>query len=600
MGKTVLKRNEQTVENTWNLQDIYPDDAAWEKEMRELSEAGEHLAGYAGKMAESAKTFYTALCESDHVDLLTDRVCSYASRKSDENTADSQNQAMEMRARTLYMEINEKTAFMQPEIMEISDEKLEQFMKEEPGLSLYSNMLKRIRRRKAHTLPTEMEALLASSGEVAGAPANIFSMFNDADLEFPEITDENGEKVRITHGRYIPLMECGKREVRKDAFEALYSTYGKFRNSLAAMFAGNVKSDIFFSKAKKYNSCLEAALDGNNVPTEVYKNLEEAVAANLDKMYRYVSLRKKILGYDELHMYDLYVPLVKEADVKIPYEEAKKTVYEALAPLGDEYRKILQEGFDNRWIDVYENEGKRSGAYSAGCFGVHPYVLLNYNETLDNEFTIAHEMGHALHSYLSDHNQPFVDSGYTIFVAEVASTCNEVLLMQYLLKRTTEKTARAYLINYFLESFRGTVYRQTMFAEFERITHEMSEAGESLTAEVLSDLYLKLNRKYYGEEMVLDPEIAMEWARIPHFYYNFYVYQYATGFSAAVALANRILKEGDKAVADYLKFLSGGCSKSPIELLKIAGVDMSTPKPVNEALSYFGELLDEMEALLDK
>lgn len=600
MGKTVLKRNEQKTENTWNLQDIYPDDAAWEKEMQELAAAGEHLAGYAGKMAESAKTFFAALCESDHVDLMTDRVYNYASRKSDENTADSQNQAMEMRARTLYMELSEKTAFMQPEIMDISDDKLEQFMKEEPGLSLYANMLKRIRRRKAHTLSTEMEALLASSGETAGASANIFSMFNDADLEFPEITDENGEKVRVTHGRYIPLMECGKREVRKEAFEALYSTYGKFRNSLAAMYAGNVKSDIFFSKAKKYNSCLEAALDGNNIPTEVYLNLEEAVASNLDKMYRYVSLRKKILGYDELHMYDLYVPLVKEADVKIPYEEAKKTVYEALAPLGDEYRRVLQEGFDNRWIDVYENEGKRSGAYSAGCYGVHPYVLLNYNETLDNEFTIAHEMGHAMHSYLSDHNQPFVDSQYKIFVAEVASTCNEVLLMQHLLKKTTEKTARAYLINYFLESFRGTVYRQTMFAEFERKTHEMSEAGESLTAEVLSNLYLELNRKYYGEEMVMDSEIAMEWARIPHFYYNFYVYQYATGFSAAVALANRILKEGEPAVSDYLKFLSGGCSKSPIELLKIAGVDMSTPKPVNEALAYFGELLDEMEALLNQ
>ena len=443
-----------------------------------------------------------------------------------------------------------------------------------------------------------MEQLLASAGDVTGTSDNVFSMFNNADLVFPEITDENGEKVRLTHGRYVPFLESSDRRVREEAFKAMYSTYKGFRNTLAATYSGKLKAHWFEAKARKYNNCLEAAVDGTNVPASVYHNLIEAIHQNLDKMHRYVSIRKKLLGVDELHMYDLYTPLVKEADVKIPFEQAKQTVYEALAPLGEEYRAVIKEGFENRWIDVYENEGKRSGAYSAGVFGVHPYVLLNHNDTLDNMFTLAHEMGHAMHSYLSNKTQPHVDSHYVIFVAEVASTCNEVLLMEHLLKNTTDKVQRAYLINHFLESFRGTVYRQTMFAEFELLTHQMCERGESLTPDALSKLYYDLNKKYFGDDMVVDEDIAMEWARIPHFYYNFYVYQYATGFSAAVALANRILKEGQPAVDDYLKFLSGGCSKSPIDLLKMAGVDMTTPEPVNSGLEMFGRLLDEMEELM--
>jgi oligoendopeptidase F len=447
-------------------------------------------------------------------------------------------------------------------------------------------------------LSAEMEQLLASAGDVTGTSDNVFSMFNNADLVFPEITDENGEKVRLTHGRYVPFLESSDRRVREEAFKAMYSTYKSYRNTLAATYAGKLEAHWFSAKARKYNSCLEAAVDGTNVPANVYTNLIEAIHQNLDKMHRYVSIRKKLLGVEELHMYDLYTPLVKEADVKIPFEQAKETVYEALAPLGEDYRAVIKEGFENRWIDVYENEGKRSGAYSAGVYGVHPYVLLNHNDTLDNMFTLAHEMGHAMHSYLSNKTQPHVDSHYVIFVAEVASTCNEVLLMEHLLKNTTDKVQRAYLINHFLESFRGTVYRQTMFAEFELLTHQMCEKGESLTPDALSKVYYDLNKKYFGDDMIVDEDIAMEWARIPHFYYNFYVYQYATGFSAAVALANRILKEGQPAVDDYLKFLSGGCSKSPIDLLKIAGVDMTTPAAVNSGLEMFGRLLDEMEELM--
>lgn len=597
MAKELPKRSEVKLEDTWKIEDMYVSVDDWKKDLEKVKQLTEQLASYQGRMGESAKNLCEAMQLDDEIGRIGNKAYSYANRCSDVDTTNTDNQALVMQISTLFVTIGEKSAFMTPEILAIPEETLEQFYKDEPELTVFRNAINNILRRKNHMLSAELEQLLASAGDVTDTAENVFSMFNNADITFPEITGEDGEKIRLTHGRYISFLESGDRRVREEAFKAMYDTYKSFRNTLAATYAGDLKKHWFYAKARKYDSCLEAAVDRTNVPVSVYHNLIEAVHQNLDKMHRYVALRKKLLGVDELHMYDLYTPLVKEADVKIPFEQAKKTVYEALAPLGEEYRAVIKEGFENRWIDVYENEGKRSGAYSAGVYGVHPYVLLNHNETLDSMFTLAHEMGHAMHSYLSNKTQPHVDANYVIFVAEVASTCNEVLLMEHLLKNTTDKVQRAYLINHFLESFRGTVYRQTMFAEFELLTHQMCERGESLTPDALSSLYYDLNKKYFGDGMVVDEDIAMEWARIPHFYYNFYVYQYATGFSAAVALANRILNEGQPAVEDYFKFLSGGRSKSPIDLLKIAGVDMNTPKPVNAGLEMFGRLLDEMEEL---
>ena len=596
MAKELPKRSEVKIEDTWKVEDIYADVAAWEADIEKSLKLTGELAGYEGKL-NTAENVYAAAKLEEEIDYTISRLYSYAARVSDVDTGNAENQKLLMRIRTTYVGINEKLSFIDPELLALPDGEIEKFYAEKPELEYYRRALNERLRFKAHTLNPEMEKLLASAGEVIGLPGNAFSMFNNADLVFPEITDENGEKVRLTHGRYIPFLESQDRRVRKEAFEAMYSTYESYKNTLAALYAGQVKSHIFSARARKYDSCLDAAVFRNNVPGEVYRNLIEAIHSNMDKMYRYVRLRKKMLGVDELHMYDNAVPLVKDVDVKIPFEEAKKTVYEALAPLGDDYRAILKEGFDNRWIDVYENEGKRSGAYSAGVPGAHPFVLLNHSGTLDSMFTLAHEMGHALHSYHSFKNQPYVDAQYVIFVAEVASTCNEVLLVKYLLSKTTDRDQRAYLINHFLDSFKSTVYRQTMFAEFELKTHEMAEKGESLTPDLLKKIYYDLNKLYFGDDMVVDDAIAMEWARIPHFYYNFYVYQYATGFSAAVALAERILSEGAPAVEDYKKFLSGGCSKTPIELLKIAGVDMSTAKPINDGLKLFDELLDEMEKL---
>ena len=450
---------------------------------------------------------------------------------------------------------------------------------------------------KEHVLSDAEERLLAAAGEMASTPGSINSALNNADLVFPEITDEDGDKVRVTHGNFIPFMESKDRRVRKEAFDALYSVYEQFKNTSASILNSQVKQLQFFAKAKKYNTTIEAALDVTEVPVSVYHSLIEAVNKNLHYLHRYMEIRKKVLGLEELHMYDLYTPIIEEADSKVSFEEAKKTIIEALRPLGEDYIRILEEGFNSRWIDVYENEGKRSGAYSAGA-RVHPYVLMNYSDTLDSMFTLAHEMGHALHSYLSNHTQPTIYSEYVIFVAEVASTCNENLLMQYLLKNTTDKKKRAYLINHLLENYRTTLYRQTMFAEFELLINTKSEQGETLTADMLCEAYRGLNEKYYGKDVVIDDKIAIEWARIPHFYYNYYVFQYATGYSAAVALSNRILTEGEPAVKDYLQFLSGGRSADPISLLKIAGIDMSTSEPVEEALKKLGDLLDEFESLV--
>jgi len=597
MAKELPKRSEVRVEDTWKVEDIYENVEAWEADVQKAVDLADKASAFEGSL-NTAANLLAVLKLSEEIFYLADRTYYYASLVSDVDTGNAENQKLMMKIRTIYADICEKMSFIDPEILALPDGTIDSFYAMESGLERYRNSLNQTLRVKAHMLSPEMEKLLASSYEATSACANAFSMFNNADLVFPEIKDENGEAVRLTHGRYVPFLESSDRRVREEAFKTLYSTYFGYKNTLAAIYGGHVKSHLFNAKARKYDSCLEAAVDPVNVPKEVYYNLIEAVHQNMDKMHRYVRLRKKILGLDELHMYDLYTPLVKSADTKISIEEAKKTVYEALAPLGEDYRAVVKEGFENRWLDVYENEGKRSGAYSAGVAGCHPFVLLNHSGTLDSMFTLAHEMGHAMHSYLSQKYQTRVDSNYVIFVAEVASTCNEVLMVKHLLGKTSDKTERAYLINHFLESFRGTVYRQTMFAEFELKTHEMAEKGESLTPDALNKLYLDLNRQYFGEDIVVDEDIAIEWARIPHFYYNFYVYQYATGFSAAVALANRILTEGESAVADYKKFLSGGCSKSPIELLRIAGVDMASPTPINEGLKLFDELLGEMEELI--
>lgn len=599
MAKELPKRSEVKVEDTWALEDMYASLKEWEADMKKAGELAALVEAKRETMTAGGKELLDTLNLYFQMEELFDRTGNYAMRASDVDKKDMENQARVQQFMGTVVEIQSRLAFLEPAVLTLSEETLERYRKEEPGLELYRLWFEELFRTREHTLSPELEELVAATGEMQQTPQNIFSMFSNADVEFPEITDENGEQVRITSGRFVSMQCSPDRRVRKDAFMGLYGTYRKFENTLAAIFNGQVKQLIFQAKARKYGSTLEAAVDANNVSPGVYENLIEAIHENMDKMHRYVRLRKKCLGVDELHMYDVYVPMIADADRKIPYSEAKETVLQAVAPLGERYVSLIREGFENRWIDVYENQGKRGGAYSAGAYGTHPYVLLNYDHKLDDMFTLAHEMGHSLHSYFTNETQPFVYSGYKIFVAEVASTCNEVLLVEYLLANTTDKKERAYLINHFLESFKSTVYRQTMFAEYEKITNAMAEAGESLTAEALRKVYYDLNCAYFGDAMVSDEEIGWEWCRIPHFYYNFYVYQYATGFSAAVAIARRILKEGQPAVDDYMKFLSGGCSKSPVELLKIAGVDMTTKAPIQEALNLFGELLDEMEALVE-
>lgn len=597
--KKIPERSEIREQDKWAIHDIYATDELWEEDLNKAKAYVPAYASYVGKLGQDAKTLLSFLKMEEEVAVLADALGNYAMRRSDEDARVSKYQAMAASVMSAYVELSSASSFATPEIMAISDETMERFYAECPELERYRRYLNDIRRRRAHVLTPAEEKLLAAAGEMANAPDTIYGMLTDADLTFPDVADAEGNLHPLSQGTYISYMESSDRVLRKNAFETLYHTYGAFKNSISAVLSAQVKQLQYFAQARKYTSSLEASLDATNVPVAVYTNLIEAVHKNLDKMYRYVDLRKKLLGVDELHMYDLYTPLVAGVDKKTPIEEAKKNVYDALAPLGDDYRKILQEGFDNRWIDIYENAGKRSGAYSAGA-KVHPFVLLNYTGTLDSQFTLAHEMGHALHSYLSNKHQNPLDSEYVIFVAEVASTCNEALFMEHLLSKTTDKKERAYLINHFLEQFRSTLYRQTMFAEFELNIGKMAQEGTALTPDVLNAEYRRLNRLYYGESIVLDDEIDMEWMRIPHFYYNYYVFQYATGYAAAIALSRRFLREGETAVKDYLEFLSGGCSKSPIELLKGAGVDMSTTKPVEEALALFGELIDEMEALMQE
>ncbi len=597
MAKELLKREQVPVEFTWNLADMYQDIAAWEADVQRLQEMAQELSTMGGIVCECASSLLATLEQNERIGQLADLTMNYASRLSDQDTSDTKHQAMCQKLHSILANINSTLSFIEPELLEVDTATLEHFYAEMPDLEKYRGQIEEIQRLKPHRLSAELEKVIAMSSEMGHIPSQTYSIFNNSDLNFPEMEDENGETVRITHGRFIALLQSGDRRVRKEAFEKLYHTYDRYKNTIASLYSGQVKKQIFHAKMRKYTSTLEAAVNANNVSPAVYENLIETVNNNLDKLHRYVSLRKKLLGVEELHMYDIYTPMIPDSAKKVSFEEAKATVLKALAPLGEDYLKLVEEGFQNRWIDVYENVGKRSGAYSAGAYGTHPYVLLNYNDTLDNMFTLAHEMGHAIHSYLSNSTQPFIYADYKIFVAEVASTCNEILLMEYLLQNTTDKKERAYLLNHYLDSFKGTVYRQTMFAEYEKETNRLAEAGESLTADVLSKIYYDLNCKYYGPDMISDPEIAVEWARIPHFYYNFYVYQYATGFTSAVAIARNILKNGAPAVAAYKEFLSGGCTKSPVELLKIAGVNLETPQPIQDALDVLEEILVEMEEL---
>ena len=595
--KRIPERSEIAEQDKWAIHDIYATDELWEADLQKAKDLIPTVSAFAGKLGGSAQNLLDYMKLTEEIAVLADALGNYAMRRSDEDARVSKYQAIVGSLMSTYVALEAASSFSTPEIMAISDETMEKFYAELPELERYRRYLNNIRRRRAHVLTPAEEKLLAAAGEMANAPDTIYGMFNDADVTFPDAIDSEGNHHPLSQGTYISYMESSDRALRKSAFENLYRTYGSYKNTISAILSAQVKQLQFFADARKYSSAMEASLDATNVPTTVYTNLIEAVHKNMDKMYRYVALRKKLLGVDELHMYDIYTPLVEDVAKKASIDEAKQTVYDALAPLGEEYRKVLKQGLDSRWIDIYENAGKRSGAYSAGA-RVHPFVLLNYTGTLDSQFTLAHEMGHAMHSYLSNHTQTPLDADYVIFVAEVASTCNEALLMEYLLCKTTDKKERAYLINHFLEQFRTTLYRQTMFAEFELNIGKMAQEGTSLTPDVLNAEYRRLNRLYFGEEVVLDDEIDMEWMRIPHFYYNYYVFQYATGYAAAIALSRRILREGESAVKDYLGFLSGGCSKSPIDLLRGAGVDMSTTAPVEEALKLFDELIGEMEQLM--
>ena len=597
--KKIWKREEIPVEHTWALEDLYPNDEAWEQELATLEADKAAFASFAGRLGESAETMLEYFTLVEQVGLKISRLSHYCMHSSDQDTRNAHYQAMTGHFRSVMVSLGAVRSFETPEIMALSEETLEGFYAAAPGLERYRRAITDERRMKAHTLSAAEEKLLAAAGEVTGAPTGIYGMFANADISFADAVDSEGNKHPVRQGNFVALQESPDRELRKSSYENMYRSFINYQNTAAGLLNAQHKQLKFKAEARKYPSSFEAALDRTNVPTSVYLNLIEAVHKNLDKMHRYVRLRKKLLGLEDLHFYDVYVPMVHGADREIPIEEAKQTVYEALEPMGEMYRSILKEGFESRWIDVYSNEGKRSGAYSAGAM-VHPYVLLNYTGTLKSQFTLAHEMGHALHSYLSNKHQTPVDASYVIFVAEVASTCNEALLMEHLLGKTADKKQRARLINHFLEQFKGTLFRQTMFAEFELIMGRLVAEGKTLTAQLLNQEYKKLNEMYFGPDMVVDDFIAAEWARIPHFYMNYYVFQYATGYSAAIALSRKILSGGEGALQDYLGFLSGGCSKSPIDLLKGAGVDMTAPEPVDQAMELFGQLLDEMEALAEE
>ncbi|KMY53225.1 oligopeptidase PepB [Bacillus sp. FJAT-27231] len=597
--KQLPTREQVSEELTWRLEDIFENDEQWEEEFKQVKQLSEQAQTYRGTLGESAENLFRFFTYQDELLERMGKLYTYSHMRYDQDTTNSHYQGMDDRAKNLYTQIGSALSYATPEILEIDEDKLKEFVEQYEGLKVYRHAIEEINLQRPHVLSAAEENLLAQVSEVTSASSNTFSMLNNADLEFPVIKDEDGDDVQITHGRYIQFLESGDRRVREEAFKAVYKTYGDFRNTFASTLSSQVKKDNFYARVRHYNNAREAALSGNNIPEAVYDNLVDTVNKNLPLLHRYVELRKKVLGVDELHMYDLYTPLVKDIKMKVTYDEAKEYMTKGLAPMGEEYGKILKSGLENRWVDVVENKGKRSGAYSSGTYGTNPYILMNWQDNVNNLFTLVHEFGHSMHSYFTRESQPYVYGNYSIFVAEVASTCNEALLNDYLLKNVDDEKKRLYILNHYLEGFRGTVFRQTMFAEFEHLIHMKAQNGEALTAEFLTKEYYELNKKYFGSGMVIDEEIGLEWARIPHFYYNYYVYQYATGFSAATALSKQILEEGQPAVDRYInEFLKAGSSDYPIEVLKKAGVDMTTAQPIEEACKVFEQKLNEMEQLL--
>ncbi|WP_322903570.1 oligoendopeptidase F [Paenibacillus campi] len=591
----VLKRSEVAPEHCWNLNDMFADQQAWDTAYDELKAMLPEAEQLKGKL-NTPEAVKQAFELEDRVSMQIERLYVYAHMHQDEDTTHPTYQALTQKAKKLSVDVSQALSFVTPEILSLSDDKLEQLLAA-PALQAYRFTLQEMKREKAHILTEAEEALLAQVGNLSQAPQTIFGMLNNADLKFPNIIDEHGNEVELTHGRYVQFLESPHREVRERAFKAVYGTYARQKNTIAATLTANIDKNMFYARVRKYPSVLEMSLYSDNIAKEVYTNLIDTIHESLPIMHRYMNLRKKLLGVDELHMYDLFAPLVEEFNMDITYEQAKQIVAEGLQPLGEDYLNSLNKGYNEGWIDVYENEGKRTGAYSWGAYGTHPYVLLNHKDNLNSMFTLAHEMGHALHSYYSDNALSYRDAQYTIFLAEVASTTNEALLMDYLLKKSTDPKEKMYLLTYYADQFRTTVFRQTMFAEFEMIVHARSEAGESLTPQDLSQIYYDLNVKYHGDGMTVDQDIELEWARIPHFYNSFYVYKYATGFSAATSFSKQILEEGQPAVERYLGFLKSGGSDYSINILTKAGVDMSTPAPIREAMSVFESLISEMEQL---
>lgn len=590
-------RKETEQKYHWHLEDIFPSNDIWEQTFADLEAKLPSFAAIKGTLGQSASTLKNNLEILDQASESLGKLYWYARMRADEDATDSESQARSNRAQALLVKYLAAIAFLEPELLTIPEETIKEFTSQKPELQIYQHYFNNLWRQKEHILNTNEEFIMAKAGQLIEAPHAIYNMLNNADLKFPEITDAQGNRVQLTHGRFIPLMQSQDRKVRQETFTAFYSTYDQVKHSTTALLSAQVNANIFNGEVRKYKSAREAALAKNNISLAVYDSLIEAVNAKLPAMHQYVALRKKMLHLEELHMYDVYVPIVEEIKTTYSFEDSKKIVKEALQPLGAEYLNVLDQGLESGWCDVYENKGKRSGAYSCGVYGVHPYVLLNHQDTLDSLFTLAHEMGHAMHSYYTNKNQPYIYSDYSIFVAEVASTVNESLLMNYLLHKVQNKKERMFLLNHYLEEFKGTVFRQTMFAEFEKMIHEEVENGSALTVDYLNSVYKALNEKYFGPEMMVDDLISLEWSRIPHFYLNFYVFQYATGFSSAVALAMGILENGSEALNRYLEFLKAGSSKYPIDILTQAGVDLSTPDPIVKALDVFEQIVAELSLL---
>jgi len=598
LSKELKSREDIPEKYKWKLEDIFSSDQDFEEELEEVLKKVEKIKDYKDDFTADADKLLNYLNKIIKIEEKISRLYAYAHMKYDQNTQNDKYQNYKNKAMMCYNKFSNSTSFMVPAVIRLGEDKLSQYMESEEGLKFYQHFFDNILRQKEHYLSEEEEKILALAGEVTQGSENIFSMLNNADLEFPIIEDENDEEIRLTHGRYIDLLKNENRRVRKDAFQAMHGEYKNLDNTFASVLDSSVKSDIFYARARKYNNSLEASLDDDNISTDVYNNLIKTISDNLQPLQEYMELKKEILSLDELHIYDTYTPLISEIDLKFEYEETKEIILNAVSPLGSDYVSVVENGFESGWIDVYENKGKRSGAYSSGTYGVHPYILLNYTKDISNLFTLIHEMGHAVHSYYSNKNQPYLYSNYKIFLAEVASTLNENLLVDYMLKNAESREEKLYLLNYYLEGFRGTVYRQTMFAEFEKTIHQKVESGESLTSKAMQDIYQKQNKKYFGDQLVIDDELNYEWARIPHFYYNFYVYKYATGYSAAAALAEKIEADGKNTADRYLKFLKAGGSDYPLNILKRAGVDMEKPDAIENAVQKFSRYLEQLKNLL--